>query len=420
MKTDREVVVTGMGVVSSIGIGTGAFWDALLAGKSGVGLRPEFVDTDLPIKLAAPIKDFEAKQFIKPRKAIKIMCPPIQFACAAAAMASEQANLADGNTEPDRLGTLFGTEMFFAHPSDVADVFHHCTVEKGYQHERWGEFAMRKIQPLWMLKHLPNMAASHISIANDARGHSNSICQGDASGLLALIEAAGVIQRGSCDVVVTGGTGSSMELNALLYRGTDELSQHIDAPEKACRPFDKSRDGLVPGEGAGAIIIESAEHAAKRGARPLARIGGWSQMYTDYDAPEFQQGIESCFQSAVHNAGLEAKDIGWVNADACGSVTRDPMEAKAIHNVFGDVPVVAHKSNFGSLGPAVSTLELIGAILGLQHNLIPPTLNFETPDPDCPVSVSNTACKLDANSGAMLKSSISTTGQLASIVLKPA
>ncbi len=249
MKLDRDLVVTGMGVVSPIGIGTGAFWDSLLSGKSGVKLRPEFCDTDLPLKLAAPVTDFDAKQYIKPRKAIKIMCGPIQYACAAAAMASEQANLADGFTEPERLGTLFGTEMFFANPCDVAEVFHHCTVERGYRHDRWGEFAMRKIQPLWMLKYLPNMAASHISIANDARGHSNSICQGDASGLLALIEAAGVILRGSCDVVVTGGTGSAMELNSLLYRGIDRLSRRFDDPEKASRPFDKDRDGLVPGEG---------------------------------------------------------------------------------------------------------------------------------------------------------------------------
>ncbi len=171
---------------------------------------------------------------------------------------------------------------------------------------------------------------------------------------------------------------------------------------------------------AGAIIIEAAEHAEKRGVRPLARLAGWSQMYCDYDSPHFQQAIESCFRSAVDHARLETTDVGWVNADACGSVIRDPLEARAIREVFGEVPVVAHKGNIGSLGPGVSTIELIGAILSLQYSLIPPTLNYDHPAPDCPVAVSNKSLSLAAVSGqAVLKSSISTTGQITSVVFTP-
>ena len=212
MPLASPVVITGIGVVSPIGIGVDSFWQSLQNGISGVRVRPEFEGTDIPIRLAAQVENFDAKQFVTPRKAIKIMCNPIQFGCAAAMMACEQAGLTADTMSPDRIGTLFGTETFYADPAEVADVFRHCTVDEGYQHDRWGEFAMRKIQPLWMLKYLPNMAASHISIAVDARGHSNSICQGEASGLMALMEGVTVIEVGDCDVVIAGGTGSVCRL----------------------------------------------------------------------------------------------------------------------------------------------------------------------------------------------------------------
>ena len=223
MNSTGDVVVTGMGVVSPIGVGTEAFWQSLLDGVSGVRVRESFADTDLPLRIGAPIVDFDPKPFVKPRKALKIMCQPIQFGCAAANLAFEEAGFEKQSLEsvvsPDRIGTLFGTETFFADPAEVARVFRSCTEDDNYQHDRWGEFAMRQIQPLWMLKYLPNMAASHISIAIDARGPSNSICQGEASGLLALIEAADLIKRGVVDVVIAGGTGSQMALTAMLYRG---------------------------------------------------------------------------------------------------------------------------------------------------------------------------------------------------------
>ena len=173
MKSDCEVVVTGMGVVSPIGIGQDEFYTALMEGRSGVSVIESFEQTDLPMRIGAPVRDFEAKQYVKPRKALKIMCEPIKFGCAAASMATEQAGLAgsvneDGSTvqpvAPERIGTVLGTETFFADPSEVARVFRSCIVDSDYQHDRWGEFAMRQIQPLWMLKYLPNMAASHISI----------------------------------------------------------------------------------------------------------------------------------------------------------------------------------------------------------------------------------------------------------------
>lgn len=415
MALASKIVITGIGVVSPIGIGVDSFWQSLVNGVSGVRVRPEFVGTETPIRLAAQVQNFDPKDFVTPRKAIKIMCSPIQYGCAAAMMACEQAGLSDGKTSHDRIGISFGTETFYADPAEVADVFGHCIDEAGYQHSRWGEFAMRKIQPLWMLKYLPNMAASHISIALDARGHSNSICQGEASGLIALIEAATVIERGDCDVMVAGGTGSVCELSSMLYRGSNLSTAFNDRPEAASRPFDLRRDGMVAGEGAAAIVLESATHAAARGAKPLAELKGWSRMFGVYESDHFSDSVAACFRSAVSDAGLSTTDIGSINAEATGSVRGDAVEAQAIQSVFGDVPVVANKGNFGNLGPGTSSVETVAAILSLQHQTLPPTLNREAADPTCPVNVSDRAIKTEGK--PVLKSSISTTGQIVSVVM---
>lgn len=416
MNSSREVVITGLGVVSSIGIGYEPFWESLLNGTSGVRVREEFVDSELPFRIAAPVTGFEAKQFVKPRKAIKIMCPPIQFGCASAVMAVEHAGLDRESVDPGRIGTVFGTETFFADPTEVADVFRKCTINRDYQHDRWGEFAMREIQPLWMLKYLPNMAASHISIALDARGPSNSICQGEVSGLLALIEAADLIRRDAADVVLAGGTGSQMSLASMLYRGTEWLSKRIHDPEHACRPFAADRDGMVVGEGAGALVVESAEHARARGATPLATLGGWSRTFRDPSTDRFGDAIAANFESAMAMAGVSQTEIGLVNANAAGSVKGDLVEAQGIEKAVGcETPVVAHKGNFGNAGPGTSVLELIGAVLAKTHSVCPASLNCETLDPACNVNVAvqQTGIATDA----ILKSSFSATGQIGSVIL---
>ena len=307
-----------MGVVSPIGVGTDAFWQSLIDGVSGVRVRDAFADTDLPLRIGAPIVDFDPKPFVKPRKALKIMCQPIQFGCAAANLAFEDAGFEKQTLEsvvdPHRIGTLFGTETFFADPTEVARVFRSCTEDANYQHDRWGEFAMRQIQPLWMLKYLPNMAASHISIAIDARGPSNSICQGEASGLLALIEAADLIKRGVVDVVISGGTGSQMALTAMLYRGIGNLSNRIAEPEAASRPFELDRDGTVIGEGSGVLVLESAEHAAKRGIEPVARLAGWSRGFGNPQTVERKEAFVASIEKVLNDSGLDKDQIGLVSA----------------------------------------------------------------------------------------------------------
>jgi 3-oxoacyl-[acyl-carrier-protein] synthase II len=277
---------------------------------------------------------------------------------------------------------------------------------------------MREIEPLWMLKYLPNMAASHISIALDARGPSNSICQGEASGLLALIEAADLIQRGAVDAVVAGGTGSQMTLTATLYRGVDMLSQRIDEPKQASRPFDRDRDGMVVGEGAGAIVLESREFAEKRGATILAKVGGWSRGYHPVDEPGFVDDLEYHFRTSVQRANKSPDKIELVNAHAAGAVSGDRVEANAIARVFGQTPVVAYKSLFGNLGPGTSMVELIASTLSIKNQSVPKSVNCPNVADDCPVNVLNEKSAPLESVSSILKSSYSSTGQLASVVIE--
>lgn len=416
MSKENSVVITGVGAVTPIGIGVDEFWNSLVAGKSGVQIRVALKDTDCPLKLYSPVTDFDGKQWVRPRKALKVMCRPIQFGYTAASMAMEQAGLADSGLEPERLGTVFGSETFFADPLEVASVFRKCVTDQNYNHDRWGEFAMREIQPLWMLKYLPNMVTSHISIAADARGPSNSICQGEASGILALIEGADLIRRGVCDAVIVGGTGSQVALSGMLYRGVQSISKRIDDPEAAVRPFDRERDGTVYGEGAGAIVLERASHAKQRGANILATLASWSRSFRPFGSEDFQQAIKENIETTLQRGEMELTEISHVSAHGCAAKEADELEAKAIAETLGETPVVANKSNYGELGPGGSTIELIASVMALNNELIPPTLNFETPDPDCPVQVNSEAESCEKKSA--MKVSFSTTGQIACAAIR--
>jgi 3-oxoacyl-[acyl-carrier-protein] synthase II len=416
MKPLLDVVVTGLGVVSPIGIGLDPFWSALRRGISGVSVRPSFAHTSLPFRIGGAVRDFDPKLYVKPRKSLKVMCPQIQFGYAAAQMAVEHAGLSPGSYNPDRLGSVFGSETFYADPEEVALVFRKCIVNRCYDHERWGEFSMRDIMPLWMLKYLPNMVASHISIACDARGPSNTICQAEVGGQLALIEAVDIIQRGAADVVIVGGTGSPMETASLLNRGWHSLSRRIDDPQRACRPFDAARDGVVMGEGAGAVVLERADFASARGAKAWARIAATDRRFFPPGHSDFAAALSQALTDAIRDAGADSRDIGHVNAGASGSVSEDAVEAQAIRRAVGDVPVIALKSYFGNIGPGTSLVELIGSIGAIQASELPATLNYETPDPACPINVSAQPATL-SHRAPFVKLSWANTGQIATVVV---
>jgi 3-oxoacyl-[acyl-carrier-protein] synthase II len=390
MPPPREVVITGMGVVCPLGVGCDAYWQALQAGQSGIDYLPEMRNVQSPFRYAARVKDFDAKQYVQPRKTIKVMCPEIQTAYAAAALAMEQGKLAKGGIDPERLGVVLGSEMLYGDIEELAEVYRHCSADGQFHIEQWGDFAFKDLFPLWMLKYLPNMAACHISIAHDARGPNNSIVEGGASSLLAISEATAAIERGHADAMLAGGSGSMASFSCLPFRGWSQISKWEGEPAAASRPFEARRSGLVPGEGAGVLLLEAREHAEQRGASILARIAGYASRFEPPASAWSQRtgrAIGQSIQAALTAAGLKSADIGHVNAHGESSVEQDRLEAQAIRHSLGDVPVMALKSYFGDLAAGSGTVELIGSVLALNRGHLPPTLNYDQPDPSCPINV---------------------------------
>jgi 3-oxoacyl-[acyl-carrier-protein] synthase II len=233
------------------------------------------------------------------------------------------------------------------------------------------------------------MPACHIGIAQDARGPNNTITLGDVSSLSALAEAMRVLERGQADLIIAGGVGSNLHPTIVARMCVMGMSRHSDVPAEACRPFDASRDGFVVGEGAGSLIVETRHCAESRGASVLARLLGFSSAFEPTRNGELLKGtaIRRAIAGALTTAGLAPKDIGFVVAHGLGTQTDDQIEAQAIRETLGDVPVTALKGYFGHLAAAAGVLEAIAGVLAFQHGFVPPTLNYERPDPLCPVRV---------------------------------
>jgi 3-oxoacyl-[acyl-carrier-protein] synthase II len=236
-----------------------------------------------------------------------------------------------------------------------------------------------------MLKYLPNMAASHIGIAQGARGPNNSLVLGDVSSLAAIVEATTVIERGLADVMLAGGAGSRLAVTPLMYRGFANLSQRNDDPKSASRPFDADRDGMVIGEGGGTLVLESRAHAESRSATILGTISGYGNAHRG--AGDMRTAIENSLRGGLSRGDSAPSEIGHVNAHGLSDVQHDVIEAQAIRTVLGDTPVTAPKSYFGNVGAAGGVLELSASLIAAQEGLIPPTLNYATPDSKCPVNV---------------------------------
>lgn len=388
MVQSREVVLTGVGVVSPIGIGNDAFWTSLEQGRSGVRRLPAFQNLGLPTEIGAEITDFDPKLYVQPRKSLKVMCREIQTAFAASTLALTDAAFDSSTVDPDRYGVVLGSEMFYGPVDEFETVYRACINDGEFHRERWGQAAMKEMFPLWMLKYLPNMAACHIGIAQDARGPNNSIVMWEVSALLAFWEAASYIRRGWADVMITGGSGSRLHLGQMLYRGFDNVSRRNHDPEGAPRPFDADRDGIVHGEGAAVFVLESREHAEARGARIRARVlGHGSSIGTrERNRESFQKAIERSITAALRDAQMTPQDIEFIKAHGSGAAD-DVAEAQALAAIFGDTPVTAPSSYFGLLGAGGGAVELAAAVLALEKGQAPRTRNYERPDPECPVNV---------------------------------
>jgi 3-oxoacyl-[acyl-carrier-protein] synthase II len=384
-----EVVITGLGVVSPIGIGCRAFWESLCAGRSGICRIDALKEQHWGSSIGGIVRDFDTKDRIRPRKALKVMSRDIQMGFVAADMAVETSGVTASGVDPDRFGIVFGADLIPCELEEISGAIRSCIVDGRFDFSLWGERALSELYPLWLLKYLPNMPACHIGIAHDARGPSNTLTLAEVSGLASLVEAVRVIQRGEADVMIAGGTGSRINPSIWVREGAYDLSRRYDDPASACRPFDALRDGMIHGEGAGAVVLERRDHALARGAKIMARVLGFACTFEPRQLHRPVQGaaIRQAIRSSLQMAGLTPREVGHVNAHGVSTIEDDIAEATAIRHELGDVPVTAPKSFFGNLAAGTGIVEMAASILAFAEQAIPFTLNYELPDPRCPIDV---------------------------------
>lgn len=396
-----QTVITGIGILSPIGIGLDEIWDSLLHGKSGIAKVEHLAHIPTPDCVAGEVRGFTVtsarKEYLKAqRKSIKVMCREIQLGVASANLAIANSGLDMDTIDHGRLGVDFGANLMFSPPEVLRDASWECVnegdAERRFQFDRWGHEGLPKMEPLWLLRYLPNMPACHIGISADARGPNNSITLDEASGNLVLGETIRIIRRGGADIMISGTTGTRLHpVKSMHAKMWDELATEPADATKRCRPFDADRRGEVVAEGASSLIVEAEAHAKARNAKILARVlGTGSSCVISRDLKaDTKQALVNAMKAACRDAGVEPGDIGHVNAHGQGSRQSDIHEATAIREVFGDtaIPVTAFKSYTGSAGSGCGTMELVCSIVGLQNGVIPKTLNYERPDPDCPINV---------------------------------
>lgn len=422
----NRVVVTGVGVVSPNGIGREDFFNAFLEGRSGVSRVESFDVTHLPIKIAGEVKNFDlTKHLGNNRKAAKLMSRAVGFAVGAADLAVQDSGVSTDRLDPERFGVCMGTGIT---PMDVAELA--GPMEKGLVQGLgfdMGRFVMAQAEsmfPLWLLKHLPNMAAAHISILQHAMGPNNTVVTACAAGTQAIGEAFRLIARGDADVMLAGGCDSRLDpLMMVAYNAMKAVSASSRPPEEVSRPFDAERDGFVLGEGAAVLVLESLRHARRRRARIYAEVKGYGSSFDAYGItrpdPEARGAVLS-MRSALREAKIDHRDIHYINAHGTSTRLNDLMETVAVKKVFGEraasIPMSSQKSMVGHLIGASGALEAAATALTLDRGAIPPTINQRTPDPECDLDyVPNQAREIPV--AAAITNSFGFGGQNASLVM---
>lgn len=383
----RRVVITGVGAVSPLGTGNQKNWDALVNGRSGTGLITRFDTSAFPVKVAGEVKDFDPEQFID-KKEVKKMDLFIQYAMAASQFAMEDSGLQITEENAERVGVLVGAGLGGL---PTIEKYHCAFLEGGY----------KKISPFFIPMLIINLAPGHISIKYGAKGPNVSSVSACATGTHSIGDAYHIIARGDADAMIAGGTESTVTPLgiggfAVMKALTDSRN---DCPERASRPFDKSRDGFVLAEGAGIVILEEYEAAKQRGAKIYAEVVGYGLTGDAYHmtAPAAGgEGAARCMKMALKNAGVNPEQVGYINAHGTSTPFNDLNESLAIKSVFGDhaykLMVSSTKSMTGHLLGAAGGLEAVICSMALEKGIIPPTINYEEPDPECDLDyVPNTA-----------------------------
>jgi 3-oxoacyl-[acyl-carrier-protein] synthase II len=379
----RRVVVTGVGLVTGLGIGTQPTWEALIAGRSGVGPITLFDASRHAARFAAEVKDFDARRWID-KKDVKKMDRFIQFAIAAADFALADAGL-PAHVDPaaaERFGVVIGS-----------GIGGFATIER--EHEELMKGGPRKVSPFFIPAAIINLASGWISIRTGAKGPNTATCTACATSAHSLGDAYRLIQRGEADVVLAGGSEAAITpLGVGGFCAMRALSTRNDEPERASRPFDAQRDGFVMGEGAGVLVLEEQERARARGARAYAELVGYGMSSDAYhiSAPaENGDGIVRVLRNTLKDAGVAPEQVGYVNAHGTSTPAGDPIEVFALKQVFGEhasrLMVSSTKSMTGHTLGAAGGIEAGVTALALYHGLLPPTINHEHPDPACDLDV---------------------------------
>jgi len=373
----RRVVVTGLGITSPLGTGLEKNWDALTNGRSGIGPITHFDATDFPVKFAGEVRDLSLDDFIDKKEARK-MDLFIHYALAAATMALEDSGLEINQDNAERVGVVVGSGMGGL-PS--IEKYHGAFLEGGY----------RKISPFFIPMSIINLAAGQISIKHGAKGPNIAPVSACATGTHAIGDAFRMIQRGDADAVISGGAESTVcPLGIGGFSVMKALSTRNEDPLAASRPFDKNRDGFVMGEGSGIVILEEYESAKKRGARIYGEVLGYGLTADAYHltAPSpGGEGAARCMQMALDTAGLNPGDVDYINAHGTSTPFNDLYETMAIKSVFGDharkLMISSTKSMTGHLLGAAGGVEAIFSLLAISRGVVPPTINYTEPDPEC-------------------------------------
>lgn len=434
--SERRVVVTGMGMVSPLGLTTDEFWAALAAGTSGVVPIESFSAAGLPLHHAAEARCFtggigdfgelEAEKKKAIRKGLKVMCRESQMAVAAAQRALHDAGEPAAHHAPERFGCVFGSDYMLTLPEDFTAGIAACRAADGsFDYDRWAGEGMPLLNPLWLLKYLPNMPASHIAIFNDLRGPSNSLTVREAGGHLALGEARVTIERGMADIMVAGATGTRVHpmktVHALQSEQVALPASGDDDPTRWSRPFDKTRRGMVLGEGAAVLVLEELSAAQRRGARIYAELVGHGAgaAVERRGIGRRRRALANALGRALASGGIAPARLGHVHAHGVSTVAGDREEAAALVDTLGEaahrLPTVAAKSHFGNLGAGSGIVECVASIIALGRGELFPLLNHESADDECPL---RPARRGDPAGDCFVSAAVTPQGQAGAVVFR--
>jgi len=401
------VVITGLGAITPLGLTVAELWHGLISGMNGIGLITQFDTTNLPVKVAAEVRGFDPARYMDVKKADRTgRCT--QFALAATRMAMESAGLDMSREQAERVGVIIGTAGM---PDMLAE-----------QGEILKNKGPRRIDPLLISKYRASMVPAHVGLEIGAKGPNTSVNSACNSSNDALGIALNFLRLGHADVMIAGGAGTNVSPLGLAATSLiGALSREAD-PEKACRPFDLNRSGFVYGDGAGILVLETLEHARGRGAPILAELAGagWAFDAFSETVPVAEQEAVA-MKAALKDAGVTPEDVDYINAHGTSTLLNDGTETRAIKTVFGDrayrIPISSNKSMLGHLACAAGAVEAIATVMTIREGIIPPTIHYQTPDPECDLDyVPNQA---RANSvDVCLSNSFGLGGQNCSLIIR--